>query len=541
MYKKLILSVIYSTLLMLIFAPANAQGLQTIKIPSLQTITKDNIQNLQLLGTLENFQDVFGVHVTDFALSPNHQWLAANLHGGVLIYDLINNNIRILEQTVQEDAGGFSNDSSLYLLPIELGTKIYDTSSWDVIATLPDDFAVGDVLFSPDNRFIATTHARMIPGYIGEDLNGIYIFDTTTWTLHNRLPLDIYLSGVSFAFQMRGDKSFIISINQQSEAHLWDYETVFDYTDPNLPQKSDLIASLQRLTYPDPDGIAYQWVGFGNEAGDYALWLTAPDGSALFGKSDGSYDSVTAGESGENHDENGIPTTYNDYTRLERRDTLFLLQLSDNGEISFGSPNGNVVIVSRSEANQTMPMYTYNSEADALINNQDGGVYPAQESGTVGEFVNDDSSYISAFKYRLDGFPIPEILPIQDDLIFSRHVSEDGNYAITLLGDGIIGLYDLMSNTPVFVFEGLPLISFGYQFNFNTTPNQEIAFINYIDEEQNLVSQLEAWDITTGTLLRDLPTDTLGRAMHISQDGQLLIIGGGFQKDRLEFWGVPQS
>lgn len=309
-----------------------------------------------------------------------------------------------------------------------------------------------------------------------------------------------------------------------------------------MPQKSDLIASLQRLTYPDPNGITYQWVAFGDETGDYALWLTAPDGSAIFGKSDGSYDTVTVGESGENHDENGIPNTYSGYTRLERRDILFLLQLSDNGEISFGTPSGNVVIVGRSEANQTVPIYTYDSEADVLINNQDGGVYPVQESGTVGEFVNEDSGYINPFKYRLDGFPIPEILPIQGDLVLSSYISEDGNYAITLLGDGIIGLYDLVSNTPVFVFESLPVIDLGYEFNFNTTPNKEIAFINYIDrEEQDVVSQLEAWDIATGSLLRDLPTDTLGRTIRISQDGQLLVIGGGVAKDRLEFWGVPQS
>jgi len=94
----------------------------------------------------------------------------------------------------------------------------------------------------------------------------------------------------------------------------------------------------------------------------------------------------------------------------------------------------------------------------------------------------------------------------------------------------------------VFVFESLPVIDLGYEFNFNTTPNKEIAFINYIDrEEQDVVSQLEAWDIATGSLLRDLPTDTLGRTIRISQDGQLLVIGGGVAKDRLEFWGVPQS
>ncbi|HRF94716.1 MAG TPA: hypothetical protein PLZ51_05975 [Aggregatilineales bacterium] len=214
--------------------------------------------------------------------------------------------------------------------------------------------------------------------------------------------------------------------------------------------------------------------------------------------------------------------------------------MSDDGEISFGTPNGNVIIVSRSQANQTVPRYTYDAEADALINNQDGAVYPVQENGTVGEFVNEDSSYINPFKYRLDGFPIPEILPIQDELVFSSYISEDGNYSITQLDDGKIGLYDLVSNTPLFTFEGLPFIDFGYQFDFNTTSNGEIVFINYVDREQGVVSQLEAWGVGTGTLLRDLPTDTIGRATHISQDGQLLVIGGGFTKDRIEFWGVPQ-
>ncbi|HRF94717.1 MAG TPA: hypothetical protein PLZ51_05980 [Aggregatilineales bacterium] len=282
MHKKTILLVIYSTLLMLIFAPAQAQFFPTIKIPPLQPITTENIQDLQLLGTLENFQGEFGIHVANFAISPNHQWLAVNLSGGVVVYDLINSSIRILGSSVPTSAGGFSHDSSLYLLPIELGTKVYDTSSWDVIATLADDFAVGDIQFSPDNRFIATTHERMIRGYMGEDLNGIYIFDTATWTQYNQLPLDIYFSGVSFAFQVRGDKTSIISVNQQLVAHLWDYESVFDYADPNLPQKSDLITSLQTLTYPDPDSIAYQWIAFGGEVGNYALWLTAPDGSTIF-------------------------------------------------------------------------------------------------------------------------------------------------------------------------------------------------------------------------------------------------------------------
>ncbi|MCS6869857.1 MAG: hypothetical protein NZ571_00190, partial [Anaerolineae bacterium] len=83
------------------------------------------------------------------------------------------------------------------------------------------------------------------------------------------------------------------------------YVAFTNYGDGHLLTKTQVIQRLESIRFVPETGTRYRWEAFINEAGEYALWLTAPDGKAFFVVGQGELQPV----SGE------VPETYQGFRR----------------------------------------------------------------------------------------------------------------------------------------------------------------------------------------------------------------------------------
>src|SRR5262249_15828672 len=90
-----------------------------------------------------------------------------------------------------------------------------------------------------------------------------------------------------------------------------------NYSDGHSYTKVEALELLSERRYLPSDSVNYTWEPFQTESGEYALWLTDPDGNAYFAKPGQPLETVTPNESGEApFDEDGIPSSYEGYNLL---------------------------------------------------------------------------------------------------------------------------------------------------------------------------------------------------------------------------------
>jgi len=167
------------------------------------------------------------------------------------------------------------------------------------------------------------------------------------------------------------------------------YTAFTNYSDGHLLTKQQVIeritTGLQNMYVPE-GGTTYSWVAFQAEDGTYALWLTDKEGNHYFAKPGEPIQPVTAGEGIFGPpDENGVPTSIEGYTRLNR------IQAATNRDlpnIQFGEPPDAVQIRTPSEAAILQPRYVYDEELDAIIDQKEGKIYYANDE--EGFFVSED-------------------------------------------------------------------------------------------------------------------------------------------------------
>lgn len=144
--------------------------------------------------------------------------------------------------------------------------------------------------------------------------------------------------------------------------------------------KQQAVESLERTQYIPEGGQQFKWTAFQSEAGDYALWLQAADGTTQLVASGVMLDPAEGvGEL----DENGVPLTLDGYRRLERRDVIVLLD--PLSRIDFGEPPDTVRVTSLNAAATTKQRYRYDAEQDTLTDQQTGTVYRPQAGTFVSE------------------------------------------------------------------------------------------------------------------------------------------------------------
>lgn len=176
------------------------------------------------------------------------------------------------------------------------------------------------------------------------------------------------------------------------------YIAFTNFSTGHLLTKEQAIRVLGQTRFQPEDGVSFEWVAYRSEAGAYALALIPAEGDVLLARPGEAAVLVVAGENGVGAlDEQGVPTTLEGYQRLERRDLIRLL--SELGELEFGAPPNTVKISSLSAAIQSQARYIYDPAQDALVDQQTGTVYVANQG--EGSFIAADGQALTP-GYRVE-------------------------------------------------------------------------------------------------------------------------------------------
>ena len=146
-----------------------------------------------------------------------------------------------------------------------------------------------------------------------------------------------------------------------------------NYGEGHLVTKELAIIQIEKQTYLPEEGKAYGWTAFKSDGGDYKLWLIDSDGNGYLAAPGEPLSQPQPGENGVGElDDNGIPTTIEGYKRLNT-----LLAASDKNlpNILFGEEGKTIQVRSPKEAAELLPLYVYDSEQDAMIDQSNGEVY----------------------------------------------------------------------------------------------------------------------------------------------------------------------
>ena len=162
-----------------------------------------------------------------------------------------------------------------------------------------------------------------------------------------------------------------------------------NFSDGHRSTKTEAVALLAERRYLPEGGETYQWSVFQNEAGDYALWLVAADGTTSYARPGEPFERVTANESGTGpYNEDGVPASIDGYTLLERGARFQALNAIE--EMTFGDAENAVGIRSSQTAGAFAQQWTYDNATDSLTDHATGTVYVADNS--EGEFVASDGT-----------------------------------------------------------------------------------------------------------------------------------------------------
>jgi arabinogalactan oligomer / maltooligosaccharide transport system permease protein len=168
-----------------------------------------------------------------------------------------------------------------------------------------------------------------------------------------------------------------------------------NYGEGHLITKEQAIIQLERQKFLPEEGRAFSWTAYKSPDGDYALWLIDADGNGYLALPDEPLTQPEPGEEGIGElDDRGIPVTIEGYQRLNA-----IVAATDRNlpEILFGEEETTIQVRSPSEASELLPLYVYDPDLDAMIN---------QETGVA--FVNIEGTFTSFDGRRLrPGFVEP--------------------------------------------------------------------------------------------------------------------------------------
>jgi ABC-type sugar transport system permease subunit len=176
------------------------------------------------------------------------------------------------------------------------------------------------------------------------------------------------------------------------------YLSFTNYGDGNLLTRQQAMSQLESKTFLPEDAILFNYVPYKSADGLYMLWMTSPDGTLTF--------TITPG--GEPVPREGEPPDQLDgYTRIPQNQIF--TSLTALSQQVFGippsdeNPEAYQFQVSTQEfgkAGRYEPLYTYDAEQNAVVNNQTGVIYVARE----GTFTAPDGQTISPGYYDIIGF-----------------------------------------------------------------------------------------------------------------------------------------
>ncbi len=421
-------------------------------------------------------------------------------------------------ETRPEQGIAFSPDGTRLALAVPEGIQIIDLNSLQtrLIAT---QFPVGTLAFNPDSTVLTGRDNAVGPSR-RPDWSHLYFWNVETGEQYGRLGYAYTLiqGPFAFVFTSRGLLTFFVDV------HLWDYLNPSGYRDPLLRSKDEMITLIQKPQVVPPDAPIYDAVIYQNEAGEYALWLTADDESALFSTQLGAFEAVTAGVSGENFDEDGLPATFNGYAQLQGGDRI--RALGEMEGLAFPiSETGFVSMISPRQAAASSSQYVYDPASDSFTDVTDGTVYTADESEGVGRYKNSVGEGLFS-SYYVGESRVPETLGAAT---FAQVFETVGSTLVQVVSDPFrlqITNFETGESVESPLGENpIPFIDLAVQ--------PQAGLVAGLTEDK----QVYLWDFQTGALLHTFELQYPGFWLDFNADGSLLLISGGVG---LRYWGVPQ-
>ncbi len=146
-----------------------------------------------------------------------------------------------------------------------------------------------------------------------------------------------------------------------------------NYGEGHLITKEQAVDQLTRQTYLPAGGEAYTWTAFKSPEGEYALWLVDEAGNGYLAKPGEPLAQPQPGELGIGElDADGIPQEIEGYERLN----AFLAAADSNlTQVLFGEEGNTIQVRSPREAAELLPLYAYDPDQDAMIDQETGLVY----------------------------------------------------------------------------------------------------------------------------------------------------------------------
>lgn len=150
-----------------------------------------------------------------------------------------------------------------------------------------------------------------------------------------------------------------------------------NYSTGRNVEKPVAIAAIERLTYVPEGSPAWGWTPLQATDGSWAVWIIDPaDGTAYLAAPDTEW--VAASEvSGLQLDANGAPVSMDGFTVLPANQRF--LFVSNNQDVTFGDEDRGVRVTSSTEARVTRQRYVFDPAQNAMIDQQDGTAFVAQD------------------------------------------------------------------------------------------------------------------------------------------------------------------
>jgi len=146
-----------------------------------------------------------------------------------------------------------------------------------------------------------------------------------------------------------------------------------NYGEGHLVTEEQALQQLLEEKYLPEAGLAYRWTAFRSPDGNYALWLQDAEGAGYLALPGEALAQPGPGEMGIGElDANGVPESIEGYERLNR-----IVAATDQNlpNILFGEAGRTIQVRSPSEAAELLPLYEYDAERDAVIDQETGLVY----------------------------------------------------------------------------------------------------------------------------------------------------------------------
>jgi ABC-type sugar transport system permease subunit len=143
-----------------------------------------------------------------------------------------------------------------------------------------------------------------------------------------------------------------------------------NYGEGHFITKEQAVDQILKEKYLPETGKAYTWTAFRSPEGEYALWLLDAEGNGYLARPGELFTQPQPGELGIGEfDDQGIPESIEGYQKLNA-----ILAATDQNltEILFGEEGRTIQVRSPSEAAELLPLYVYDPDPDAMIDQETG-------------------------------------------------------------------------------------------------------------------------------------------------------------------------